>query len=517
MKNLKGKILVLCAAFSFSLPGGAAFAADAWSVAAQALGVFAAYRSSLAEMLKIGNNAAFQIEGRRHDLAINGRNLNRNDTALVDKIMTQLKDHGQYALKANSLPFMWGVNNNKMFNAACYPTNYISVNRGLLRGLRGDENEIAAVLAHEMTHGLLQHSAKNYAKAVAQYYGMAFLNMSLGSMDWNKLNELAGYSVATNVIAPAEEEADAGGFYLMTSAGFNPGGAPAAMARMRRYLRYETEDFLEYDSPDRLSQKEYSDHPETELREQKLLKLMTEYGAGHVTVTEGKNVMIDGSKLFSVTDMNAYDFYGDKTRDAYCAAGGLSKAFHDFDSAAEWNFRLKDGKMDFLTDDVAYKEIKYFISHNGLGETLRNLVERAYLNEQYTMARVNMKNNEAARLAAVEKLRREEKEADKKLIAQMRINSDIYSDCGFYENASYTVNRAMNGLEQEDMAENFSVRFCKNIYLKSDLKNACRKTVETVKFQPRFSKNRFDAFQSVPEGLLPLSGKRKVILPFVMS
>ncbi|WP_318253629.1 M48 family metalloprotease [Selenomonas sp. AB3002] len=76
-------------------------------------------------------------------------------------------EKGDYALKADSLPFLWSINDSNDFNAACYPTNYISINRALVRGLQCDRDELAAVLAHEMTHGLRQHSAHNYAKAVA--------------------------------------------------------------------------------------------------------------------------------------------------------------------------------------------------------------------------------------------------------------------------------------------------------------------------------------------------------------
>ena len=100
---------------------------------------------------------------------------------------------------------------------------------------------------------------------MAQYYGMSFLNMDAGLMDWNKLNALANYSIAKNVTLPTEYEADAGGFYIMTSAGFNPGGPAAAMYRMAYYLTYETRNVLEYQDLDEKAkgQETFSDHPET--------------------------------------------------------------------------------------------------------------------------------------------------------------------------------------------------------------------------------------------------------------
>ena len=140
-------------------------------MAAQALGIYGAYKSTLTDMLRMGNDVHAQMSCRRQDMRENGRDRNPLDVQLVDGIMEKLVDTGDYAMQANSLPFMWAVNDSSTFNAACYPTNYISVNRALVRGLDNDEDALAAVLAHEMVHGLRQHSAHNYAQAVAQAMG----------------------------------------------------------------------------------------------------------------------------------------------------------------------------------------------------------------------------------------------------------------------------------------------------------------------------------------------------------
>ncbi|MBP3781452.1 MAG: M48 family metalloprotease, partial [Selenomonas sp.] len=153
------------------LPLSKAEAVDGWGAAAQALGVYAVYKSSLVSILALGNDANAQVQSRAQDIRQNGLDPNPNDVRVVDAVMQQLVLHGDYVLKNNSLPFIWAVNDSKDFNAACYPTNYISVNKALVRGLNLEPDELAAVLAHEMTHGLEQHSASNYAKAVAQYMG----------------------------------------------------------------------------------------------------------------------------------------------------------------------------------------------------------------------------------------------------------------------------------------------------------------------------------------------------------
>ena len=114
------------------------FAADAWAIAAEALGVLAAYQSTLREMLALGNNVDAQMAVRKQDMEKNGVDKNKRDIEIVDSVMTRLVNDGQYELKVNSLPFVWSVNDDEKFNAACYPMNYISVNRGLVRNLNGD-------------------------------------------------------------------------------------------------------------------------------------------------------------------------------------------------------------------------------------------------------------------------------------------------------------------------------------------------------------------------------------------
>ncbi len=441
------------------LPAGRVEAVDAWAVAAQSLGVYAAYKSSLSSILALGNDVSAQVQSARQDLHENGEDENHHDVEVVNKVMEQLVAKGQYVLKTNSLPFIWGVNNSSDFNASCFPTNYVSINRALVRGLECDEDELAAVLGHEMTHGIEQHSAKNYAKAVAQYYGMSFLNMDAGLMDWNKLNALANYSIAKNVTLPTEYDADAGGFYIMTSAGFNPGGPAAAMYRMAYYLTYETRNVLEYQDPDekKKNQENFSDHPETELREKRLAQMMTDYGCGHVTVKDRKTICIDGQDLLTV-DLTRDD-YDNTVENAYYVAGGLSKAFHDYDSIAAWNFRDDgEGGLNFLTADRVYKPLQDFVSAQHLGSRLQELVEAAYAGEVATGVRTKMKEEEAARQRELTADKAEVVNADEKAVKKMRENGDAYSDYGMGKEALWELDRVFAAKHIDNEAESYVIR-----------------------------------------------------------
>ena len=450
---------VLAGLFSTSLilPVSRVEAADAWGAAAQALGVYAAYQSSLASILALGNDVNAQVQSRKQDMDKNGQDPNDNDVQVVNAVMRQLVSKGAYVLKTNSLPFVWAVNDSKDFNAACYPTNYITINRALVRGLNLEPDELAAVFAHEMTHGLEQHSAKNYAKAVAQYMGMSMINMETNSMDWNKLNGLVNYSIAKNITLPTEYEADEGGFYIMASAGFNPGGGAAAMARMAYYLTYETQNFLEYQDPDPKKQEResYSDHPDTRMREDKLAQMMSAYGCNHVTVQNRKDIYIDGEKFLSVESL-AED-YDNTAETAYLAAGALAKAFHDYDSIKGWNFRYDaEGKLTCLTNDHVNASLLPFL-HQEASARLQAMVEKAYAGEAATGARNKMWAAAVQRAQELTAKREAVLNADAKTVKKMRENADAYSDYAMGDKAEAQMQRVFASRHMDNLAESQAI------------------------------------------------------------
>ena len=456
-------IAILAAVVMLTVPAQV-LAADAWAVAAEALGVLAAYQSTLREMLALGNNVNAQMEVRKQDREKNGVDKNKRDVELVDSIMTRLVNGGQYELRANSLPFVWSVNDSDKFNAACFPMNYISVNRGLVRGLNGDENQIAAVLAHEMTHGIEQHSAKSYAQAVAQQLGAMMVGMNVDGkngvdIDWNKFAGMVDYSIAKNISVPVEYAADAGGFYLMTSAGFNPGGGAAAMNRLGYYVRYETRDILEFDAHDKPGEQTFSDHPDTENREAKLLEMMTAYGGGHVKVErDGRayKVLIDGIEVFYSVNMG--DNPTSAAVNAYYFAGGLSKAFHDYDTAEAWNFRRgATNQTDFLTDDFAYREVRALSSMYNIGEKVQAAVMMAYRNET-PATRQKIRDDDEARAKSWAKIKSDADNVKAKAATQMRVNADVYNDHGQGELALKQIERALAAKNQNNVAECLAIR-----------------------------------------------------------
>ena len=455
------KFLIVLLTVAATLNPTKVFAADGWALAAEALGVLAAYQSTLKQMLALGNNVDAQMAVRRQDMETNGVDKNKRDVELVDSIMTRLVNDGRYELRVNSLPFVWSVNDDEKFNAACFPMNYISINRGLVRNLNGDENQIAAVLAHEMTHGLEQHSAKSYAQAVAQQLGAMLVGMNLdngSNIDWSKFSAMVDYSIAKSINVPAEYAADEGGFYLMTSAGFNPGGGAAAMNRLDYYVRYETRDYLEFDAHDKPGEETFSDHPDTEKREAKMAELMSNYGGGHVIVRKvdrAYKVLIDGREIFY--SLNRGDDPTSAAVNAYYFAGGLSKAFHEYDSIDGWNFRRVGNQTDFLNDELAYRELRALSNLYNLGDKVQTLVALAYKYES-PRTRERIREADEAREAAWAKIKAEADSAKAKAATQLRINADIYNDHGQGKLALVEIERALRAENQDDIAECLGIR-----------------------------------------------------------
>ena len=476
-------VLVIAAATLF--PSARAEAIDAWGIAAQALGVLGAYHSALGAVLALGNDVNAQVQSERQDIAENGHARNANDIALVDGIMERLVRDGDYVLRVNSLPFTWAVTDSSVFNAACYPTDYVTINRGLIRGLGGNVDELAAVLGHEMTHGLRQHSAHNYAQAAAQFYGMSFLNMNFGLMDWNKLNALVGYSVAKNVTLPTEYEADEGGFHIMTSAGFNPGGGAAAMARMGYYLTYVTQDLAEYQDPKEkdLPQDDFSDHPATERREAKLAGFMTGYSADHVTVVDRKTVCIDGTPLLTVTWTD--EDYDNSPENAYLVAGALARAFHDYDRAEDWKIELtRDGGATLGGDPRVNELLIYFLAKEKAGERLQTLVHDAYAGEAASGAREKLHAAEKARADARTAERAAVENADAKAVKKMRENSDAYSDYGDSMRALMLMERVFASPNDDSRAQSYVIR-ARAYAVQGDWEKACTDADKGVAEDPK--------------------------------
>jgi predicted Zn-dependent protease len=127
-------------------------------------------------------------------------------------------------------------------NAFALPGGYVGVHLGLI-GLTASRDELASVLAHELTHVTQRHIARSVANSKRQtLIGMAAMILGVlaasrtGNSDMANAGIAGGQAAAIqgqlNFSRDMEREADRIGFAVMTGAGFESGGMAAMFEKL---------------------------------------------------------------------------------------------------------------------------------------------------------------------------------------------------------------------------------------------------------------------------------------------
>lgn len=126
-------------------------------------------------------------------------------------------------------------------NAWAMPGGKMAVYTGIVEKLNLTDDEIAAIVGHEMTHALLEHSRKEANRSVGISLGAQLGTSILAAATGIDANLLGtGVGLATNLgldkpfSRDAEREADLGGLHLMAQAGYNPEAAVSVWQKMNR-------------------------------------------------------------------------------------------------------------------------------------------------------------------------------------------------------------------------------------------------------------------------------------------
>ncbi|BAU23416.1 peptidase M48 Ste24p [Caldimicrobium thiodismutans] len=143
--------------------------------------------------------------------------------------------------------FRFFIIKDKTFNAFSVPGGYIFLNTGLFESLES-EDELAGILAHEMSHNLARHVAKRIETIKKMQIATTAATLAaifLGGGQAGQIVGITGTALAqTKLLAYSrmdEEEADRMGFEILTKAGFNP----QAMARVFQRLSKESSFAIE--------------------------------------------------------------------------------------------------------------------------------------------------------------------------------------------------------------------------------------------------------------------------------
>ena len=153
--------------------------------------------------------------------------LNTNQATLqrVQKIAKRLIAQTP-VFREDALGWDWQVNVIKedTINAWCMPGGKIVVYTGIIDSLNLTDGELAAVMGHEISHALKEHSRERASQSALQNLGVAATAALLGLKETGTqlLGIAAEYTLGLPFSRKHETEADHVGTELMARAGYDP-------------------------------------------------------------------------------------------------------------------------------------------------------------------------------------------------------------------------------------------------------------------------------------------------------
>ena len=149
-------------------------------------------------------------------------------------------------------------------NASCAPGGKITFYTGIIEQLNLSDDEIAAIMGHEIAHAIREHGRERVSQAMAQ---SAVTNIAMAAAGGygsavSAANQVAQYVLVLPNSRQNESEADAIGLELAARAGYNPQAAISVWKKMIKATDgKKTPEFL-------------STHPSGETRIEQLTALM---------------------------------------------------------------------------------------------------------------------------------------------------------------------------------------------------------------------------------------------------
>ena len=151
-----------------------------------------------------------------------------------------------------------------ILNATCAPGGKITFYTGIIEQLNLNDDEIAAIMGHEIAHALREHGRERVSQAAAQNILVNIATAVAGPYGSavTAANQVAQYAIVLPNSRENESEADAIGLELAARAGYNPKGAITVWQKMLKATK------------DKSSLEFLSTHPSGETRIEQLTALM---------------------------------------------------------------------------------------------------------------------------------------------------------------------------------------------------------------------------------------------------
>ena len=144
----------------------------------------------------------------------------------------------------------WEVNveKNDQLNAYCMPGGKIMVYSGMMDKLKATDDELAAVIGHEISHALREHGRERMSQAYVQQFGLQALASLVGGSAGGAAAQAAGMGSQLFFALPngreQEREADKMGLELAARAGYNPDAAVTLWQKMSAQSKGAPPEFL---------------------------------------------------------------------------------------------------------------------------------------------------------------------------------------------------------------------------------------------------------------------------------
>ena len=171
------------------------------------------------------------------------RQLLNRDTVQLERLRRIARELVPHATRFNKdiQKWQWEVNliSSRAVNAFCMPGGKIGFFSGILDGLQLTDDEVAAVMGHEMAHALLEHGRARITAEYAKALGVTAVAIvfNLGNVSTEVLAQAANVAVNLPYARRHERDADLVGMELAARAGYDPRAALAVWHKMQKYAQ----------------------------------------------------------------------------------------------------------------------------------------------------------------------------------------------------------------------------------------------------------------------------------------
>jgi predicted Zn-dependent protease len=207
---------------------------------------------------------------RRQNMMVSSESINRSAQQAYGQVIAEAQKKGQLnvdaaqvqrvraiasrlipetrAFRTDAPKWNWEVNviTSKSVNAWCMPGGKIAFYTGLIEGLKATDDEVAAVMGHEIAHALREHGRERASQAVAQGVGIAVVGAVLRvpgvAQDLTQMVIDLTFNLPNS--RTDEVEADRIGVELAARGGYDPRAAVTLWEKMQKESKSQPPQFL---------------------------------------------------------------------------------------------------------------------------------------------------------------------------------------------------------------------------------------------------------------------------------